>query len=448
MEQTMRAIDQRVMQTVIVLTAALAVGSGAIAPAMAQGPSAQNPAEMICMSDDNALTRIKICNKLLESQPERRDLIGGRGIAYAIIGKYDLAISDLDKAIEAYSEHPFFFFHFWRGEAYRAKGEYDRAVADFDAELNHPPSVKVDAMFGQVYRGRALAHSSKGDKERAKADFEEAQKFGIFDPPPEDMLRLADEGDALVQLYVAGMYLFGYGVPRDYSEAVKWFRKAAEQGNVDALNNLGVAYRDGQGVPQDYAEAVKWFLKAAQKGSQIAPASLGALYANGQGVPRDFAEAVKWFRVGAELGNAWAQYDLGVAHYEGKGVRQDYAKSVAWFRRAAEQGFAEAQNNLGHMYKDGLGVRKDLSEAAKWIGRAAEQGNPFSQSALGLLYEKGQGVPRNNILALKWLTIAASAGHKESVLYVGELSKRMNPGEIAEAQKLANAWKPTPEQTQ
>ncbi len=40
-------------------------------------------------------------------------------------------------------------------------------------------------------------------------------------------------------------------MPQDYAETVKWYRKAAAQGQADAQNNLGFMYGNGQGVPQD-----------------------------------------------------------------------------------------------------------------------------------------------------------------------------------------------------
>lgn len=46
-------------------------------------------------------------------------------------------------------------------------------------------------------------------------------------------------------------YYNGDGVTQDYSEAVKWYRKAAKQGNQDAQNNLGVCYEDGNSVAKD-----------------------------------------------------------------------------------------------------------------------------------------------------------------------------------------------------
>ena len=61
------------------------------------------------------------------------------------------------------------------------------------------------------------------------------------------------------------MYNNGQGVVQDYVEAVKWYRKAAEQGGALAQYNLGVSYSTGRGVPQDYVAAHKWAnLAAAQ----------------------------------------------------------------------------------------------------------------------------------------------------------------------------------------
>ena len=62
------------------------------------------------------------------------------------------------------------------------------------------------------------------------------------------------------------MYANGEGVARDYAEAVRWYRKAAEQGHAVAQNKLGVRYARGEGVARDYAEAVRWYRKAAEQG--------------------------------------------------------------------------------------------------------------------------------------------------------------------------------------
>ena len=57
-------------------------------------------------------------------------------------------------------------------------------------------------------------------------------------------------------------------------EAVRWFAKAAEQGNVEAMYLLGECYRDGSGVDEDQKKAVEWFTKAAKQGHEEAKAEL------------------------------------------------------------------------------------------------------------------------------------------------------------------------------
>ena len=44
------------------------------------------------------------------------------------------------------------------------------------------------------------------------------------------------------------MYRLGLGVSKDYVEAVKWFRKAAEQGYARAQYSLGVSYANATGI--------------------------------------------------------------------------------------------------------------------------------------------------------------------------------------------------------
>ena len=64
---------------------------------------------------------------------------------------------------------------------------------------------------------------------------------------------------------------------QDFNEAVKWFRKAAEQGEYISHYYLGLCYENGEGVPQDKAEAVKWYRKAAEQGDEVAKEALKRL---------------------------------------------------------------------------------------------------------------------------------------------------------------------------
>ena len=70
-----------------------------------------------------------------------------------------------------------------------------------------------------------------------------------------------------------------------------------------------MAYAKGQGVTQDVVEAVRWYRKAAEQGHATAQYNLGAMYGKGQGVTQDAVEAVRWCRKAAEQGHATAQYN-------------------------------------------------------------------------------------------------------------------------------------------
>ena len=64
------------------------------------------------------------------------------------------------------------------------------------------------------------------------------------------------------------MYDNGQGVPQDDKAAVKWYTRAAKQGNASAQYNLGFLYANGHGVIQDYVRAHMWFNIAASTGDK------------------------------------------------------------------------------------------------------------------------------------------------------------------------------------
>ena len=116
------------------------------------------------------------------------------------------------------------------------------------------------------------------------------------------MRSLATAGDAGAQYNLGGMYLNGRGVPQDYDEALRWFRRAADQGFAGAQSDLGFMYATGRGVPQDDGEAARLYRLAADQGLAGAQYNLGGMYLNGRGVPQGDGEALGWYRLAADQG--------------------------------------------------------------------------------------------------------------------------------------------------
>jgi len=172
---------------------------------------------------------------------------------------------------------------------------------------------------------------------------------------------------------------------KDYREAVRWYRKAAEQGYAKAQFNLGDMLYQGKGAAQDYVEAINWIQKAADQGNARAENALGYLYSSGEGVPQDDKQAVACYRKAAEQGYPLAKQALGSMYFYGEGVQQDDGQAVAWYQKAAEQGDAVAQASLGYMYAYGRGVTRDRLGAIRWYRMAAAQGNQNARQALALL---------------------------------------------------------------
>ena len=264
----------------------------------------------------------------------------------------------------------------------------------------------------------------------------------------------AEQGNAIAQANLGLMYASGRGVTEDVSEAAFWLRLAAEQGDADSQVKLGIIYATGRGpvvssmatvgldrgtsLPKDAAEAVRWWRRAAEQGDARAQVNLGFMYAEGQGVPQDDLEAARWYRLAAEQGEAGAQFNLGSMYAEGLGVPQDAAEAVRWYRLAAEQGESTAQFALGVMYARGRGVPEDAAEAASWFRVAAQQGNPRAQRSLALSYASGIGVPMDLVLAYMWLSIASANGENVSERR-DDLESLMTREQIARATELARA---------
>ena len=63
------------------------------------------------------------------------------------------------------------------------------------------------------------------------------------------------------------MYESGWGAERDYGEALRWFLKAAEQGDAFSQAHAGYLYEQGLGVARDEQRAAELYVKAGGQGS-------------------------------------------------------------------------------------------------------------------------------------------------------------------------------------
>lgn len=132
----------------------------------------------------------------------------------------------------------------------------------------------------------------------------------------------------------------------DYFAAVPRLREAAQAGNDEALNLLGLCYYYGRGVVKDYKKAAQYYRQASDKGNDAASLNLGSCYYNGEGVPQDGAEAVRLYKKSASKGNGSAYYNLGYCSELGIGVPQDFQQALNYYVEAEKLGDKESHDKI------------------------------------------------------------------------------------------------------
>ena len=100
------------------------------------------------------------------------------------------------------------------------------------------------------------------------------------------------------------------------------------------------------------------------------------------------------------------------------------------------------------MYDNGEGVPQDDAEAARLYRLAADQGNALAQGILGDMHATGRGVPQDYVEAHMWANLAAAQSSGEDrdrwVKNRDLTAAKMTAEQVAEAQRRAREWKPTP----
>ncbi len=85
-----------------------------------------------------------------------------------------------------------------------------------------------------------------------------------------------------------------------FDKAMQMLRPAANAGNADAEELIGIMYAMGLGVTQDDRRAFEWYLRSAMKGHAGAQSGVGWYYEVGRGLPSiDLVRAYMWYTLSA-----------------------------------------------------------------------------------------------------------------------------------------------------
>lgn len=183
----------------------------------------------------------------------------------------------------------------FRGDTVRydmIKESYRHVTYQLMYELNKC-SNKSNAVY---FANKCYTYCSADDKKRIQNTFGEVNIKAIDWNTPHTSWDV--KGDE---------FYYGRGCAVDYVQALYWYHKAADAGNMHSQNSIGICYQKGHGVPQDDNQAVSWFEKAYKSGNPEGVYNLAECYFNGTGVRKDIDKALKYWAEAAKLGHPSAQ---------------------------------------------------------------------------------------------------------------------------------------------
>lgn len=226
---------------------------------------------------------------------------------------------------------------------------------------------------------------------------------------------------------------------------LKMIEKAAQKGNEQALRILIKCYRDGNGCEPNQELSSYWlkqlkelYEKAAAQGNIETMWDLGELFLNGTLGKIDLEQAEQLFIRAATAGDIDANHSLGMMYIEGRLGNKDPAEGTIWIRKAIEMwttqalaGDNKAAHCIGEVYFDGDLGTKDYQQALKWLSLAAAKGHFDSMLLLAKLHLNGKSGYKNIKLAIDWIEKALAqadtlALQQEALMLSKELMLKEN----------------------
>ena len=276
-------------------------------------------------------------------------------------------------------------------------------------------------------------------------------------PTFEQAWQAAQNGEPNGYFLLGFFYYQGEGVTQNFTEAIKWFKKAANNGLRNSYGFLGACYI----TQKNYVEAINWFKKAIDNGD-CCYADLGACYLQlgkfTEAIPwlkkgiddkrpeyyvslgqcyyflQNYTEAIPWLKKAADKGITDSYFTLGLSFY----FLKNYTEAIIWFEKAANNGVSQAYAYLGQAYYE----QQNYAEAYKCAKIAVDNGIESASFLMGIMLYYGHGVQQDYNQAFKWLKMAAGYGVYNAYdilasMYTFGQGTTQNPTEAFKCAKIA-----------
>ncbi len=226
-------------------------------------------------------------------------------------------------------------------------------------------------------------------------------------------------------------------------------RQRANHGDISAMRELGFELRNE--AERNYSEAFKWFIKAANFGDASALLIVGDMCRFGQGTPRSPQKALDCYKKVANNSgvNLLARREAvsRIAHtYEND--LANGAKAVRWLKRLIRLGQPAARFKIAEIYRDGRGLAPSGEKAVYHFTQIINDEtlpDDLRYSAaleVGKIFHAGKIIERNDKIALQCFKIAACADKPisaESLIYIAEICSDETDPNVEKVEVLSAA---------
>ena len=259
---------------------------------------------------------------------------------------------------EAYAGHDFLRICGKDRSSFDSDESYNKYVAANEA--------KCDAFYRRAFRGGMYV---AGDALIDRTDDENAF---LTDKLPPKAVEILHEGAELGYPPHQLRYAEQLKASDTPADAVKWYRLAAEGGELDAWYKLGMCALKGECMVKDLKTAVSCFEHALDDDELEVRCcnQLGAIYyKGGDGMEPNYDLSYKYLKYAYDKGSRYGVYFLGKMCFFGTGTAQDYVAARKYLEQM-DWHYWRKNYMLGCIYGQGLGVEVDCERAVEELKKA------------------------------------------------------------------------------
>lgn len=198
----------------------------------------------------------------------------------------------------------------------------------------------------------------------------------VWKKQPKEALEIyhnaVDKGNSYAMKNLANLYFYGEeGIEKDLDKGLYFYKKAAELGNIDVIDDLIFLYSGQKSFKQDLNEMQKWAETSVKMGSSRGYEWLSGLYFGGHKVDKDENKALHYAKISATKGSSLAMLKVSEI-YLSQGRCQD---AINWALKSVEKLYL-GYKHLSLIYKDGCAdLQKDILKANEYERKYVEERN-------------------------------------------------------------------------